>query len=410
MKGQAMLALLQKAGFMVTFSPDVARLVDTIYPPARQALAYEIAAIGRPLYFIIAAFELVLLVWFWQSGAASRLAAACDRRIRLPFFSAAALTFLTLLGFSLALLPFAWFGGYVLPHRFGLSDASFSVWISDWAKDLALTTVIGAAIGAGFVRLVARREKAWPVIAGVVAAPLILFGNAIFPVFVTPLFNHYAPLPDSALSRSILAMAARNGISASVVYEYDMSRQTNEGNAYVAGIGSFERIAIGDTMLRDLKPDEVLYVVAHEMGHYKLHHLWWGSLYTWLGSLAIIALVAFILPLKLRHGPHGATELSDPAALPLLGAFLIALSIISAPVSNAISRGIEHAADVFAAEHTALGDAGVRAFARLGTENLSSLHPPALAVWYFYDHPPLDERIEYAVEHERSATQSETGP
>ena len=395
---------------MVTFTPDITRLVDSIYPPARQALAYEIAAIGRPLYFIIAAFELALLVWFWQSGTAARLAAACERRIRLPFFSAAAFAFLALLGFSIALVPFAWYGGYALPHQFGLSNAPFSVWISDWAKDLALTTVIGAVIGAAFVRLVARRGKAWPVIAGVVAAPLILFSNAIFPVFVTPLFNHYVPLPDSPLSRSILAMAARNGIAASVVYEYDMSRQTNEGNAYVAGIGSFERIAIGDTMLRDLKPDEVLYVVAHEMGHYKLHHLWWGSLYAWLGSLVVIALVAFVLPLKLRHGPDGSTALSDPASLPLLGAFLIALSLVFAPVSNAISRGIEHAADVFAAEHTALGDAGVRAFARLGTENLSSLHPPGLAVWYFYDHPPLDERIEYALEHERGATQTTVGP
>ncbi len=388
---------------MTTFTPEVARLVDSIYPPARQALAEQIAAIGRPMYFIVAAVELALLIWFWRSGAAARLTAAISRRFPLRFFAAAAFAFVALVGFSIALLPFDWFGGYYLTHHFGLSSASFGVWFSDWAKGLALTAVIGAAVGGGFCSLVARRGRAWPFIAAVIAAPLILFSNAIFPVFITPLFNHFEPLPDSPLTRSILALAARNGIAASAVYEYDMSRQTNEGNAYVAGVGPFERIAIGDTMLRDLKPDEVLYVVAHEMGHYKLHHLWWGSLYAWLGSFVLIALVAVVVPLKLAQCPECAKDLSDPASLPLVAALLIAASLVFAPVSNAISRNIEHAADAFAADHTALGNAGVRAFARLGTENLSILHPPALAVWYFYDHPPLDERIEYAYEHARTA-------
>jgi len=76
---------------------------------------------------------------------------------------------------------------------------------------------------------------------------------------------------------------------------------------------------------------------------------------------------------------------------------------VLAPVTNGLSRGIEHAADVFAADHTALGGAGVRAFARLGSVDLSVLHPPDLVVWYFYDHPPLDERVEYAAEHARGA-------
>jgi Zn-dependent protease with chaperone function len=90
--------------------------------------------------------------------------------------------------------------------------------------------------------------------------------------------------------------------------------------------------------------------------------------------------------------------------LPSVAFVVLAASIVLAPVTNALSRGIEHAADVFAADHTALDGAGVRAFARIGTENLSSLHPPDLAVWYFYDHPPLDARVEYAAKHARSAS------
>jgi len=387
---------------MIPLSPELARVVDSIYPPARQALAYQIAAIGRPLFFVDAFAQLALLTLFWTSGFAARASSACERAIRAPWLAAAAFAAVMLVAFSIVLAPLSWYGGYQLPHRFGLSNAPLSVWFGDWSTNVALTACVGGLVCAGFVRLVARAPRRWPVFAALIAAPLILFGNAIFPVFVAPLFNRYVPLPQSPLTHAILDMAARNGIDAKVVYEYDMSRQTNEGNAYVAGIGPFERIAIGDTLLRDLKPDEVLYVVAHEMGHYKLGHLWLGSLYAWLGSIAGIAIVAFSVPRVLARFPGRARDLADPASLPLAAAVLLTASLVLAPVSNGLSRGIEHAADVFAADHTELGGTGVRAFARLGTENLSSLHPPDIAVWYFYDHPPLDERVEYAAEHARA--------
>ncbi|HXW76443.1 MAG TPA: M48 family metalloprotease, partial [Candidatus Eremiobacteraceae bacterium] len=154
---------------------------------------------------------------------------------------------------------------------------------------------------------------------------------------------------------------------------------------------------VGDNLLDDFKPDEVLYIVAHEMGHYVLHHIWWGSLYAWLGSIVAIAWIALAGgAIVAASGPRLARSIEDPAALPLLAALFLAFTLITQPAANAISRGIEHAADDFAARHTHLGDAGVRAFARLGAQDLSVLHPSPLVVWYFYTHPPLDERIEYA--------------
>jgi Zn-dependent protease with chaperone function len=395
---------------MTPLSPEIARVVDSIYPPARQALAYQIAAIGRPLYFVDVFAELVLLFTFWRSGSAARWREWFASRIRTPWIAAAVFAAAALTIFSIFLVPLSWYGGYVLPHEFGLSSAPLSVWLGDWLKGVLLTAVVGGLVCAGFVRLVARAGNRWPVFAALIAAPLILLGSAVYPVFIAPIFNHYTPLPDSPLTRAILDMAARNGIDAKVVYEYDMSRQTNEGNAYVAGIGPVERIAIGDTLLRDLKPDEVLYVVAHEMGHYKLGHLWLGSFYGWLGSIFAIALIAFTVPRILARVPRLARDLADPAVLPLVAFIILAAAVVLAPVTNGLSRGIEHAADVYAADHTALGGAGVRAFARLGTENLSSLHPPDLAVWYFYDHPPLDERVEYAAEHARSAVGPTSNP
>lgn len=384
---------------MVLFSLDVQRIVDAIYPPQRQAIAAQLSALEIKLFFASSILQLALLFGFYYTGAAARLRGALERRLKQPLTVTAVFVAVTFAGFSLVLLPLDWYAGFVVTHAFGLSRETPATWYHDWLVGNGVSLVVLLLLALPFGPAVQRFGKRWPLVAAAVAAPLIVFGNAIFPAYVAPLFNQYTPMPPSPLAASILALASREGIEASAVYEYDMSRQTTEGNAYVAGLGPTARIAIGDNLLKDLKPDEVLYVVAHEMGHYKLHHIWWGSLYGWLGAIAAISFLAWVGGAALRKtAPRLARGLDDPAALPLLAALLLCFALITEPAANAVSRSIEHAADAFAASQTQLGDAGVRAFARLGSEGLSVLHPQPLVVWYFYTHPPLDERIAYAAE------------
>src|SRR5580700_10159354 len=117
---------------MTPLSPEIARVVDSIYPPARQALAYQIASIGRPLYFVDMVAQLALLFGFWRSGSAARWRAWFEDRIRAPWLAAAAFSAVALTVFSLILFPLSWYGGFVLAHQFGLSSAPFSVWLGDW--------------------------------------------------------------------------------------------------------------------------------------------------------------------------------------------------------------------------------------------------------------------------------------
>jgi len=377
---------------MITFPPNVERIVDSIYPVSRQMLANELASIERPLYFVFVAFELAFLLWFYYSGLSARLRTWLESAITNPFRRAAAFVAIVFVGLSIVLLPLTYYAGFVLPHEFGLSDETLGRWFRDWAVGLALGVAIAAIVGALFLRIVAR-FRAWPAIAAAGAAALLIFGSAIYPVFIAPLFNKFTPLPPSFLTRAILRLAAQQGIDASVVYEYNMSLQTREANAYVAGLGKTERIAVGDNLLRGMRPDEVLYVMAHEIGHYKLGHLWLGTFEAWIGSVLAIMLIATVGAWLVARRPALAHDLSDPAVIPLVVALLAVFQVVTAPISNALSRNIEHAADVFAAEHTHLGDAGVRSQARLASMDLSPLHPSPLVVWYFYTHPPSDERI-----------------
>lgn len=380
------------------FPPEIARLVDSIYPPARQALADSFAGASRRLFAVDALVQLALIAAFSFTGAARWLR---DRISHLlgavgfsrPFVVACVLTLCAIIGFSVITLPLDWYGSFVLRHEFGLSRETAQQWFRDYAVGLALFASIAAVLAGLFVVLVRALPRRWPLVVGAAALPLILIASAVFPVFIAPLFNSFRPMPKSQLSDAILALAHAQDIDADVVFVYDMSRQSTEADAYVAGIGRTERIAVGDNLLAQLAPDEVLYVLAHEMGHYKLGHLWIGAFLSWLDALVLVAIVCWVGGAIARKRGE---ELSDPAALPLIALIIFCYGLVTAPVSNAISRRIEHAADAFAAAHTRLGDAGVRAFARLANEDLSPLHPPPFVVWYFYTHPPMDERIMFA--------------
>ena len=377
---------------MTPLPPAIEQLVNVVYPLPRQFLADELARVTRPLFFAFNAFELAFLIWFYASGLSARLRDALEKIIRSQFARSAAFIALTFIGLSIVMSPLTFYASFVLSHEFGLSAETVARWLRDWAVGIAVSAVIVSLVGALFLRAV-ERFRAWPLIAAAGGAVLILFGSAIYPLFIAPLFNKFTPLPPSPLTRSILGLAAQQGINASVVYEYDMSTQTREANAYVAGLGRTERIAVGDTLLGGMKSDEVLFVMAHEIGHYKLGHLWLGAFEAWCGLLVAIAFVAIVGGRLVARSPARVRSLADPAAMPLIAALLIVFELVTMPLANALSRDIEHAADVFAATNTHLGYAGVRAQARLASMDLSPLHPSPLVVWYFYTHPPTDERI-----------------
>jgi STE24 endopeptidase len=216
-----------------------------------------------------------------------------------------------------------------------------------------------------------------------------------------PLFNKFEPLRDRALAKRITDLAAGEGVRVSDVLQMDMSKQTKKANAMFTGVGNTKRIILADTLLDEFTEDEVEVVLAHELGHQVHRDLW-----KLIGLQVPVTLFTFFAahrltgPILDRYGEKWGLEVeqgaADVAALPLLSLVGGAAGMVLGPVLNAIVRSlVEHPGDVYALDLTDKRDAFISAMEKLGKMNLSNPRPSALVKWMLYDHPTLQERIDF---------------
>jgi Zn-dependent protease with chaperone function len=226
----------------------------------------------------------------------------------------------------------------------------------------------------------------------------MILAMLVFPIWIAPLFNDFGPMKDKPLEREILALADRVNIEGSRVFEVNKSVDTKAMNAYVAGLGHSKRIVLWDTLVHKLDHEEVLAVVAHEMGHYVLGHVVQGIL---LGFLSVLLSLYVVYRLagwliERNKGRFGFDHLGDVASLPLVLLLVQVLSLAIMPAVNAYSRHMEREADRFSLELTENNHAAASAFAKLQTENLSNPRPGLFYMLWRGSHPSLASRIEFA--------------
>ena len=304
---------------------------------------------------------------------------------------------------TLVLLPLDWYQGWALEHRYNLSNQSLGGWALDQAKSLGFQIVALGVVPLLSLawRLIEGHPRRWWLWLSLGTLPVATAAVLLQPLVFDPLFNKFTSLHDASLRTEILALAARAHIPAHDVFEVDMSTKTKKVNAYVSGFGASQRIVIWDTTLQQMSKDEILFVMGHEMGHYVLHHIWQGLAWVAIGSFAVLWLTAWITGSMLGRfgGRWGVTSAGDLAAMPLLFAMLALVNYVGAPIGNAISRGIEHEADVFSLELTHDNDAGARSFLKLAAGNRSNPEPAGWVKLLLFDHPPLGERIQFALDY-----------
>jgi Zn-dependent protease with chaperone function len=365
-------------------------------PPTARALDYYRS--GNVVWVMGTILGLAIPALLLFSGVSARLRTTAFRigRRWLPGLAlyAVLVTVLT----ALLSLPLAFYRGFVRQHAYGLSNQSLGKWAGDWLLEVGVSA-LGLALVLWIPYLLLRRSpKRWWLYAGLATAPIAAFVLLISPIWVDPLFNHFGPMRDQALEARILRLAARAGIPESRVYEVRKSVDTRTVNAYVTGFGGTKRIVLWDTLLEKLSPEEIEFVMAHEMGHFVLRHVLTlivaATLLAMASSYVIHRVAGWIIRRHARS--FGFERLSDPASFPLLLLLGTLVSLVATPLVLALSRHLEHEADRFALELTRNNRAAGTAFVRLQQENLAVPRPGALYRLWRGSHPSLGERVDFA--------------
>ena len=294
---------------------------------------------------------------------------------------------------------------------YGLSVQGWPSWLWDWTKSQFLGILGLTLLAWGFYAILRRWPQRWWLYAWAGALPVILLLVFLHPLVIDPMFNKFSPLATQrpALVEQIEKVVQRGGldIPRSRMFEMRASEKVTTYNAYVTGVGASKRVVVWDNTARDLTPAQTLFIYGHEQGHYVLHHIWQGLVLGALGLLVGLYLAHRASGWMLaRWGARwGLRGLDDWASLPALLLLATVLQLVGEPLGAAFSRHLEHQADIYGLEviHGLVPDssqAAAQSFQRLGEKGLSVPAPDPLFVFWTYTHPPIADRVRFALEYQ----------
>lgn len=298
-----------------------------------------------------------------------------------------------MLGSDILGSPFSYYKTFVIEEKFGFNKTTKATFILDKIKGLIMTAILGGGILSliiWFFQLTG--ENFWLYAWGLVTV-FTVFMNMFYSKLIVPLFNKQTPLEDGALKDSITQYANKVGFKLDKIFVIDGSKRSTKANAYFSGFGAQKRITLYDTLINDLEDEEIVAVLAHEVGHYKKKHI----IFNLVSSILLTGLTLFILSLFI-NSPILSEALGVSTHSFHIG--LIAFGILYSPISeltglfmNYISRKFEYEADDYAKE-TYKGEPLISSLKKLSKKSLSNLTPHPTYVFVHYSHPTLLQRVQ----------------
>jgi STE24 endopeptidase len=292
--------------------------------------------------------------------------------------------------------PFALYSGFVLEHRFGLSNQTLWAWGIEFVKRSLLSFALSVVLLGALYGIIWHFPDRWWIIAWAAYASVSYILGKIFPVLIVPLFYRYGKVEDENIRGRILKLCGRYGLSVRNVYSINLSKTTKKANAVFMGFGRTKRVVLSDTLLERFTAEEAETVIAHEIGHFKHRDIWKQLAVGTLASFFAFWIAFGVLdPLSKMMGFAGA---GDIAALPLLFLVFYIFYLVLMPVLNGYSRCVERAADSFALKAISNPSVFISCMEKLGDMNLANPNPHPVVEWFFYDHPPIAKRVQMARE------------
>lgn len=374
---------------------DRAALPRGLAPDEQAAAAHAYESAHRRVAGARLILTLALLGAYFFTGASDRLA----ETLRVRFGNAwpvanGAYALLTLLGLQLVLFPLDVYGGYVLERRFGLSRQRWADWCADFFKSLALELGLGLVAVETLYALMRWAPRAWWLGAAALYVVFAVALTAAAPALILPLFYRFEPLAGSELAQAAEAWARKFGLRVIGVYRWNLGAKTAAGQAVLAGLGRTRRILLSDTLLHGYRPEEILAILAHEIGHYR-HR----DVPKMVVAGAVLAGGAFYFAhrvLSVAAVPLGFSGPGDIGAFPLLGLAVMLAALIFRPVIQSYARRRELAADACAVRALGRAEPLASALAKLADQNLVERRPPAWVELLLHSHPSVERRIREA--------------
>lgn len=304
------------------------------------------------------------------------------------------LVFIGIVAFASSLidLPVLMWRTFVIEQRFGFNKMTLGMFFGDQIKHGLIGAAIGAPAVAAVLWIMDSLGAAWWVYAWAFWLTFSLAMMVLYPTFIAPLFNKFEPMPAGELRSRIEALLERCGFRSDGLFVMDGSRRSAHGNAYFTGFGKGKRIVFFDTLLNRLGGDEIEAVLAHELGHYKHHHIWKRVGWIAAGSLAFFALLGWLVDAPWFFEQLGVSSQGDAMALTLFALVIPVFSFPLSPILSLMSRKHEFEADAYAVAQTR-ADWLVTALVKLYRDNASTLTPDPLYSQFYDSHPPAALRV-----------------
>ncbi|CAH1386319.1 M48 family metallopeptidase [Candidatus Nitrotoga sp. M5] len=293
---------------------------------------------------------------------------------------------------SLLEMPFSLYRTFVIEARYGFNKMTLAMYLADAAKGLLIGAIFVLPLLFGVLWLMDRMGENWWLYVWGVWVTFNLLLLFIYPSFIAPLFNKFSPLQDETLKMRIKTLLQKCGFTAQGLFVMDGSKRSSHGNAYFTGFGKSKRIVFFDTLLERLAPPEIEAVLAHELGHFKRHHVLKRIVFTFALSLGFLWLLALLMDANWFYGGLGVTTPSTALALLLFFMVLPVFSFLLHPFMSYYSRKHEFEADAYAAQQTSANDLS-SALVKMYQDNAATLTPDPLYSTFYDSHPPALMRI-----------------
>jgi STE24 endopeptidase len=377
-----------------------------ILPPDKLAKSKALYDLRGKLQIIDTVWSFVVLLGILYLGIGARYRDWTERVSKYRFVQALIFVPLFLLTITVLGLPLDAYQQKI-SLQYGLSVQSWGSWFGDVLKGQLVSLIILTLAIWGVTSLIRKSPRRWWFYIWLVAVPFIIFIIFLAPIVIDPLFNKFEPLDKSnpQLVDALERVTKRGGleIPRDRMFLMKASEKVTTLNAYVTGFGPSKRVVVWDTTIKNATTPETMFVFGHEMGHYVLNHIVIGITATAVGlffGFYVLYLIANWAFPRFQQRWH-MRELSDWAAVPMLLLIFSILSLVSQPIGNAISRQLEHNADVYGLEVTHglnpdSQEVAAHAFQVLGELALSYPYPNNFYVFWYADHPPIRDRVPFA--------------